>query len=148
LEKGTAAFGLVGWAIRANVALYPVDARGGETLVPFGEAAAPYSFGSETSPVFGGFAMIDAMTGWMAARSAQWSEMREMASATGGQSVVGDNRLEAVFQRIEENGRGLYLLGFYLGASMLDGKFHRVEVKVGREHAEVRAKAGYYALRQ
>ena len=143
--EGAGGFGLVPLAIRANVALYPVDARGVETLVPFGEAATPYSFGTQTSAMGGGFEMIDGMTSRMAAWSEQASALREMAAATGGQSVVNDNRLEVVFERIEENGRGLYLLGYYLTGPMLDGRFHRVEVKAGREHVQIRTKAGYFA---
>jgi len=137
---------LVPSALRANVALYPVDARGLEVHVPFGEAATGYSFG-HAGGISGGFEMIDGMTSQMAAWSEQAAVLAEVAAATGGESVANNNDLEVIFRRVEENGRGLYLLGYYLSGPMLDGRFHRVEVKVSRDHVQVRAKAGYLAPR-
>lgn len=133
---------LVTQAIRANVALYLVDARGGMVLVPFGTASTEYGTAESTAS---GFEMIDGMSRQMATWSDQQSLLAATAKATGGESLANNNDLGLIYTRMEERGHGLYLLGYYLSQAMLDGKFHKVDVKVKRERLQLRTRAGYFA---
>jgi hypothetical protein len=64
------------------------------------------------------------------------------ARASGGVGGI-DNDLKAVFRRVEENGRGLYVVGYELPEA--DGKFHEVKIDVTRRGLQVNAKRGYVA---
>jgi Ca-activated chloride channel family protein len=50
-----------------------------------------------------------------------------------------------VFERIESDLRGMYVLGFAAPENARDGKFHKLEVKVSRNDVVVRSRAGYLA---
>jgi VWFA-related protein len=64
-----------------------------------------------------------------------------IASMTGGDFFTGVGRATGVFQRIASDITSFYELGVESRPSDADGKPHRVEVKVGRTGAVVRAPA-------
>ena len=139
------------WAIGADVALYPVDARGAVHVAPFGDAASEAHFGPQ-GPVIGGAGAGISMAADLMARTSaigdQAAFLRRVAERTGGRCLVNNNDLAGIFSRIEENSRGLYVLGYYLPESQLDGRFRKVQVKVGRAGVTVRAREGYFALKR
>jgi VWFA-related protein len=71
----------------------------------------------------------------------------ELANRTGGvrheARVLGD--LQAVFQKIAEELRHQYTLGYYRANTTRDGRYRRIRVKVNRSEARVRARPGYWA---
>jgi VWFA-related protein len=101
----------------ANIAIYPVDARG---LI-----ASP-------NPSFhpGG---LDAM--------------EELAGETGGRAFYNTNDLAAAIRKAVDDAEVSYQLGFYPDSASLDGKFHELKVRVARPGLEVRYANGYFALR-
>jgi VWFA-related protein len=67
-----------------------------------------------------------------------------MADVTDGLAVVQTGNLHAGMQRIVEDVSSYYLIGYYSTTEM-DGKFHRLTVRVKRPGVRVRARTGYLA---
>ncbi|GAC1414518.1 MAG: hypothetical protein NVSMB62_00580 [Acidobacteriaceae bacterium] len=67
-------------------------------------------------------------------------------TATGGNfdAEFRTGTIEKSFQRIAEEARNQYTLGYYTHESFLDGKYRKVEVRVLRPNLTVIAKQGYY----
>ncbi len=112
---------------QANVAVYPVDARG---LVVQDIAIAP-----GTKPKFVvGPSGIDTMN--------------LIAARTGGKAYYNTNDLTNAMREAIDDGQVTYTLGFYPKANELDGKFHELKVKTTRPGLDVRARTGYFALEE
>jgi VWFA-related protein len=67
-----------------------------------------------------------------------------LADETGGASITISNDLAAGLARMARDASSYYLLG-YQPERTPDGKWHRLQVKVGRPGLEVRARRGYVA---
>jgi VWFA-related protein len=66
--------------------------------------------------------------------------------ATGGtlDSELSTNGIEKSYQRIAEEARNQYTLGYYTREPFIDGKFRKIDVRVDRPGLEIIAKTGYY----
>lgn len=118
-----------------NTTFYPVDPRG---LVVFDENIVPIS------PAGGGAgAMVD-MAEDSRRLKARNDSLRTMADVTDGIAVVQAGDLAAGMRRIVEDLSSYYLIGYY-STRELDGKFHRLTVRVKRPGVRVRARTGYLA---
>lgn len=74
------------------------------------------------------------------------AEGAESISAdSGGFSVKNTNDLTKGIQRIVDDSRSYYLIGYQPTNAARDGKFRKISVKVGRKGTKVRARKGYYA---
>ena len=71
--------------------------------------------------------------------------LRTLAGATDGYAAVNSNDIAAGFQRVAERLTSYYLLGYYSTNTVNDGKFRKIEVKVGRPGVSVAARRGYMA---
>ncbi|HUG53346.1 MAG TPA: VWA domain-containing protein, partial [Vicinamibacteria bacterium] len=123
-------------ARRANAAVSFLDARG---LV-----AAPSGMQADVAQPA---PLQDRSTG------AGLTEAREAGSGseglaldTGGLVVRDRNDLAAGLDRIADEARSHYLLGYVPSNRAADGRFRRIEVAVAREGVAVRARRGYFAL--
>jgi VWFA-related protein len=119
-------------ARRANAAIYFVDTRG---------LVMPSIYSAE----FG--APIDERdVGAVLADASQDAEGAEFLSLeTGGFAVRNSNDLVGGVERIAQESRSYYVLGFSPGAIPRDGRFRKLQVRVGRKGLNVRARRGYYA---
>jgi VWFA-related protein len=73
--------------------------------------------------------------------------MADLAYGTGGEFFHNNNDLREGFRRSTEVPNYIYVLGF--SPQKLDGKFHKLKVKVSSsEKVTVQARPGYYALQQ
>ncbi len=120
-------------ARRANVAVYFVDARG---LVSSAGSAQAQQTGRPLDSRDIGAANAELTLGAEGAA--------EIARATGGFSVRNQNDLGRGLQRIGDESRVYYLLGFQPERDARPGVFRRLEVKVTRPDVTVRARRGYY----
>ena len=68
-----------------------------------------------------------------------------LAEQTGGLLINNTNDLENGIGRINEDRRNYYLLSYSSTNPTLDGKFHRISVKVKRAGMHVRNRTGYVA---
>ena len=112
-----------------NVTVHAFDPTGIQTLMPSASAAGGAGSGAR-SPV--------------AAALARRGNISVLPGHTGGR-VVGDpvrpaDRVAELFR--ESN--SYYVLGFQ-PAGTVPGRFHRIEVKVGRKDVTLQARRGYYA---
>ncbi len=70
-------------------------------------------------------------------------ELKYLADDTGGAAFLDNRSPEKVFAQIEEELRGLYLIGFSPQGVACDGEFHELEVTAGKDR-RVRSRKGYY----
>ena len=71
--------------------------------------------------------------------------MRVMADNTGGLAVINTDAIEPSIDRIFNEDRVYYLLGYETTNGAPDGKFRQVTVRVNRPGASVRSRSGYWA---
>jgi VWFA-related protein len=126
-------------AIRANVQLFPVDARGLVASAPLGDA-------SQRSP--GGVGMFSGTLAQAQISRFQRSQdtLYALAKDTGGQALFDYNDLSLGIVQAAEAQTSYYIVGYYSTHIANDGKFRRVKVSLanGRE-GELAYRAGYYA---
>jgi VWFA-related protein len=113
----------------ANVAVYPVDARG---LIGVPALAASNPQIGRTSD----FANI----------TANIATMKEMAERTGGRAFYNDNDIKGAVRTAIADSRTTYLLGYYPSHGQWDGKFREIKIKVNRPGLRLRYRRGYLAL--
>jgi VWFA-related protein len=129
---------------RADVAVYPVDARG---LLPFtlpvsntnGEAfdrlvnhTSPYSENVPSLPTASLPPGIEAML--------------DIAARTGGRAFANTNDLTRAIRQAVEDSQATYTLGFYIDQHSIDGKFHTLKIEVKRKGVTLRYPKGYFAF--
>ncbi|PYQ46386.1 MAG: hypothetical protein DMF78_26470 [Acidobacteria bacterium] len=118
-------------AQRANTSVYFTAARG-----LTGESG--YSADSRTAPAPGDLAMMNVEENLLAFAGAA-----QLTEETGG-ALTHSNDLAAGLERIATDLSAYYLLGYQPEPSAA-GKWHRLEVRVARPGAKVRARRGYRA---
>lgn len=122
-------------ATRANVHFYTIDADG---LAAAGMSAAIQ--GGSQGPGADSQALARE-------RMRKQGSLRALADQTGGIAIVNTNSFAQGFTRILRENSTYYLLGFYPSTDR-DGKFHRLTVRTKRPGLQVRARAGYHALKK
>jgi VWFA-related protein len=126
-------------ALRANVSIFPVDARGLVASAPLGDA-------TRSSP--GGMAMFNGQQAGTTLGSTLGSQdtLYALAKDTGGKALFDSNDLSLGIVQAAQAVTSYYILGFYTTHTALDGKFHRVKVSLaGGRSADLSYRQGYYA---
>lgn len=80
--------------------------------------------------------------GSLALTASAGDDAKVFASATGGRAFVETNQFESAVAQVWNEAGSQYLLGYV--PPIVDGKFHRIQVRVTRKGAHVRARAGRY----
>jgi VWFA-related protein len=126
-------------ALRANVSIFPVDARGLVATSPLGDATRASAGGIA---MFSGQAAGAAMSGFQRSQDTMFS----LAKDTGGKAMLDYNDLSLGIVQAAQALTSYYIVGFYSPHTALDGKFHRVHITVtGLQAADVSYRQGYYA---
>jgi VWFA-related protein len=116
---------------RANAALYFLDTRGLEPLL-----------GGVESKIY----LPNATLGSSLAEQAfSGAGSESLAADSGGFTVKNRNDLATGLMKITSDTRNYYLLGYSPSASGAAGAFRKIQVKVRRKDAEVRARKGYFS---
>jgi hypothetical protein len=118
---------------RSNVAMYFVDTRGLGGMPLFATA----EFGPAIDNQDIGAAFGDEFE--------QSAGAETLAADSGGFSVKNTNDLGRGFDRIANETKSYYLIGYHPNNPKEDGKFRKIEVKVARKDTRVRARKGYFA---
>ena len=119
---------------RSNAAIYFLDTKGLGGAMPFSSA----EFGPPIDTQDLGMAFMDQM------QEAEGAE--SLAADSGGFTVKNTNDLAQGINRIAEESRSYYLIGYNPVDARRDGRFRKIRVKlVGRKGLQVRARKGYYA---
>jgi VWFA-related protein len=127
-------------AVRANVALYPVDTRGLQAVVPGGDASRASSGGVGA---FSGRAVNQQFDRLFASQET----LQTLASDTGGRAFTDSNDFGEAFAQIQRDTSLYYLLGYNSTNTTKDGRFRRISVRVKKPGLRVEHRAGYYADR-
>jgi len=127
-------------AVKANLAVYPVDARGLEAVVPGGDARQASAAGTDT---FSGRALQRQFD----QQATSLDTLSSLASDTGGRPFFDSNDFSRVYERVTADTSAYYLLGYASTNGGQDGGFRRVKVRVGRPGLKVEHRSGYYAPR-
>ncbi|MGD0130898.1 MAG: VWA domain-containing protein [Bryobacteraceae bacterium] len=126
-------------AIRANVRISSLNARGLYAIVPGGDASTPPSAG-------GPGVMILKDRYRRESALAEEDVMAELADATGGRYFHNSNDLKAGFQLLAAAPEFVYVLGFSPQNLKLDGGYHALKVKLATARGlDLQARRGYYA---
>jgi VWFA-related protein len=130
-------------AIRYNVALFPVDARGLTALSPSGNATK--GAGSASSAFAGG-----AISAVSSLRQSQ-ETLHTMAADTGGKELLDNNDLAAGIVEAQKEINDYYILGYYSSNTALDGQYRRIKVEVANgsyKTAHLDYRPGYFAAKE
>ncbi len=130
--------------IDAQIAMYPIDARG---LVP----SSMFDASNSGRDKFGrSMSRPGRMATAISAESAQLQSvhgaMQEMADRTGGRAFYNTNGIDASIRKSIEDGSTYYTLAYYPENKNWNGKFRKIHVKVNRSGAKLRYRMGYYAV--
>lgn len=124
----------------ANMAIYPVDARG---LV----SSSSFDL-TRTRPTSSPALLPDRRTG--SPSTDHFPEgiesMIELANRTGGRAFYNSMDLKGAVRQAMEDADLTYTLGFYPDPDSLDNKFHDIKIQVDRKGVDVRYRKGYFAF--
>jgi VWFA-related protein len=126
--------------VPAQIAVYPVDARGLLARAVPTSANDVVAKGSELSSVLGldkSPAQTDEPIGI--------ATMEKIAEDTGGRAFVNTNDITSAIRKAIEDSAVNYTLGFYIDPNSADGEFHELKVQVRRDGLTIRYPKGYLA---
>ena len=119
----------------ARIAVYPVDARGMMTELPFSSS----SRGPGVSNI------APSLAGFNTQLAAEQGAMREIAEQTGGQAYINTNGLKEAVASAVENGSSYYTIAYTPAAKKLDGSYHKIQVRLEGSGYQLSYRRGYYA---
>ena len=126
-------------ANRANVSIYTVDSRGLMATIPGGDASTGAASGTS---MYTGAAVFQQTQ----ARQDSRETLATLAGDTGGRSFFDAGDFSRIFQSVQADSSGYYLLGYYGSNAARDGRWRRIHVKVNLPSgAHLRYREGYYA---
>ncbi|MFY9743532.1 MAG: VWA domain-containing protein [Candidatus Sulfotelmatobacter sp.] len=125
-------------AVRSNMAIYTMDLRGLQALVPGGEAQSASLRG--TAP-YSGQATLNALNSNFTTQET----LVTLASDTGGRAFLDSNDFTQIFKGVQQDSSTYYLLGYHSTNTAKDGRYRRITVKVKLPGVKVDYRRGYYA---
>ncbi len=126
-------------ANRNNVSLYSVDARGLLAETPGGDASTGMATGTSS---FSGAAVFQQVQ----SRQESRDTLATLAEDTGGKAFFDQGDFGKIFQEVEDENTGYYLLNYYSTNVKRDGRYRRVRVKlVNVPGGHIKFREGYYA---
>ncbi|HEY1493816.1 MAG TPA: VWA domain-containing protein [Candidatus Solibacter sp.] len=127
-------------ATKANVAIYPIDARGLMAAPPGGGAAVGASRGT-------GIYSGSQHNSQRAGINNSQDTLVSLAADTGGKAFLDSNDLSLGLVQAQQEYRSYYVLGYYTSNAAQDGKYRRITVKLTNTAISARLdhRDGYYA---
>jgi VWFA-related protein len=119
----------------ANVAMYPVDARGLTSL--------PKQFTAAMGPINRSVAGGGAPAAHADVQPTGTSVMEKVAVDTGGRAFYNTNDIQGAIRKAMDDSDVTYTLGFYPDSKTLDSQFHALKVEVAKKGVELRYRKGY-----
>jgi VWFA-related protein len=123
----------------AQIALYPVDARG---------LASGMELTLNDSPSRQAVDQSGRAIARMSDMTADQETMRELATETGGKAYVNQNEIKEGIAIALADNNAVYTLGYYPENKKWDGKYRNIKLKVNHEGVQVRHRKGYFAIDQ
>ena len=145
--------GIIDLANRANVAIYIIDAaglRGGapETgsyipTTPMGNVGALRST-EERMNAQAGENVFDNVK--HEGREREFDILYRISGDTGGKFIKGTNDIARGLERVDDEVRSRYTIGYHSTDANFNGDFRKLKVEVRRPGAEVSTRPGFYAI--
>ena len=124
-------------AVKSNVAIYPIDARGLMADAPGGNASKGSSRGGMS------------LSGLNAQRSSindSQETLATLAADTGGKAFLDSNDLSLGMKQVQQEFRSYYILGYLTTNASTDGKYRKITVRLkNNTTAKLEFRDGYYA---
>jgi VWFA-related protein len=111
----------------ANIAVYPVDARGLVVFFPGADAHKIDEVAAFNEAIF----------------ESTRQTMLGFAEMTGGKAFYNRNDLDVAFQKAAEDSSSYYMLSYYLDKNAKPG-WHKLQVRLKNAKGEVRARNGFF----
>lgn len=129
--------------IDAQIAIYPVDARG---LVPSSLFDASNTGRDKFGRSMTGPRMGTALSNESAQLQSVHGTMNDMAERTGGKAFYNRNDIDKAIGKSIDDGSTYYTLAYYPENKDWNGKFRKIQVKVSHSGVKLRHRLGYYAV--
>ena len=125
-------------AVRNNLSIYSVDARGLQAISPLGDATtgslrgnAAYTGGALQNNLDSNFNTQEVLS--------------TLSSDTGGKSFFDNNDFAPAFEQVQNDTASYYVLGFHSTDLRQDGRYRKLEVRVDVPNAKLSYRPGYYS---
>ena len=130
-------------AIRANVSIYSIDARGLVANPPGGDA-------SQASPRGTGIITGTKQAGIKASFQDSQETLTTLSADTGGKAMLDTNDLTMGIRQAQDDINSYYIIGYSPKNAADDGKLRRIEVKMLNKtmYAKLDFRKAYYANKQ
>ena len=125
-------------AVRADLAIYSVDTRGLQTILPLGDASTGSLRGTGA---YNGGALLNNMNGNFATQEV----MATLSSDTGGKAFFDSNDFAPAFARVQRDTSAYYAIGYHSTNPARDGKYRKLTIKIDRPGVKLEYRPGYYA---
>jgi len=127
-------------AVKANVAIYPLDVRGLQALPAGGEAQNASLHGQSA---YTGASVLNDLN----SNAATQETLSTLAADTGGKAFFDSNDFSGVFSQVQKDTSAYYILGYSSSNRLKNGRFRHIKVLVNRPDLKLEYRAGYYAGR-
>ena len=127
-------------AVRSNVAIYSVDARGLVATPPGGDASQASSRGT-------GIISGTKQQGLRNSFNDSQETLATISADTGGKVMLDTNDLTMGIRQAQEDIKSYYILGYYSKNAAEDGKYRRIDVRLVNKDlsAKLDFRKGYYS---
>ena len=127
-------------AVKANVAIYPIDVRGLQALPAGGEAQNASLHGQSA---YTGASILNDLN----SNASTQETLSTLAADTGGKAFFDSNDFSGVFSQVQKDTSAYYTLGYTSSNHLKDGRFRHIKVVLNRPDIKLEYRAGYYAGR-
>ena len=127
-------------AVKANVAIYPLDVRGLQALPGGGEAQNASLHGQSA---YSGASVLNDLN----SNAATQETLSTLAADTGGRAFFDSNDFSGVFSQVQKDTSAYYILGYTSSNHSKDGRFRHIKVVLNRTDLKLEYRSGYYAGR-
>jgi VWFA-related protein len=127
-------------AVKANLAIYPIDTRGLMADPPGGGASKAASRGSG---IFNGSVYNSQRAGINDSQET----LATLAADTGGKVFLDSNDIAAGITQAQQDMKSYYLIGYYSSNAAEDGKYRKISVRLNDKsiNARLEHRPGYWA---
>lgn len=127
-------------AVKANVAIYPLDVRGLQALPGGGEAQNASLRGQSA---YTGASVLNDLN----SNAASQETLSTLAADTGGKAFFDSNDFSGIFSQVQKDTSAYYILGYTSSNHLKDGRFRHIKVVANRPDLKLDYRSGYYAGR-
>jgi VWFA-related protein len=138
IENQASLHAAINAAVRSNLSIYSVDARGLQAISPLGDASTGSLRGTSA---YSGSALQNNLDSNFNSQEV----MATLSSDTGGKAFFDSNDFSPAFERIQHDTSSYYVLGFRSADTRQDGGYRRLSIKVSRPNIKLEFRPGYYA---